>query len=197
MDYKEWNLEFTQKWDRRWFVRTNHQVRSNKPSGAFKRTIRCVWTNLFEYKNGFYKYSWQKLFVGTNCIVRSNELMLKVCIGYTQPLTQSLSYFSINRMFLSPLTKTLFSPIQNWSKSNSVQKLERLLSRSWKSATKERKRKEEKRSFLRLENQTRSSKFAGASSRQVHPRPRCYDSRWIRVEEFALWDSSFVIKPEK
>ena len=50
-----------------------------------------------------------------------------------------------------------------------------------------REREKEKRCFLGLENQTRSSKFAGASSRQVHPRPRSYDSRWIRVEERHLW----------
>src|SRR5665213_2895132 len=60
----------------------------------------------------------------------------------------------------------------------------------------DQREKGEKRVFSDLENQTSSSKFAGASSRQVHPRPRCCDSRWIRVEEFAFCDSSIVIKPE-
>ena len=50
-----------------------------------------------------------------------------------------------------------------------------------------RERERGEKSFLRQENRTCSSKFAGASSRQLHPRPRSYDSRWIRVEERHLW----------
>ena len=64
-----------------------------------------------------------------------------------------------------------------------------------------REREKEKKCFLGLENQTRSSKFAGVSSRQVHPRPRCYDSRWIRVDEQHLWlfvcDQTGEVKEQK
>ena len=58
--------------------------------------------------------------------------------------------------------------------------------KGWKSVTKRERRKT---SFLRFRESNKSSKFAGASSRQVHPRPRCCDSRWIRVEEFAFCGS--------